>query len=321
MGGKTWIAIIGILTIITITVLWGFVSWPAFTVATVEQEEVAPITLLDDLGRNVTVEKPPERIISMAPSVTEILFAVGLGDRVVGVTNADDYPPEVEKIERIGDAFGWSFEKIVDLKPDLIVMDRFLDLRGEALAKLEGLRLKVLVLYARSVDDMLRNIQLVGKATGTEENATQLVSSLQQRMDAIVEKTKMLPKENMPRVFYTFWYDGTGDPWTAGFNTFADDLIRKAGGINVVGIRGGFFQVGLEVVVWANPQIIIIGETPKYPSPTPDAIRNEARLKDTEALKNGGVHIISSDLVDRPGPRLVDGLEELARLLHPELFP
>lgn len=279
--------------------------------------------VVDDLGRNIVVEKSPNRIVSMAPSVTEILFALEVGDKVVGVTDACDYPPEALQIEKIREPYGdFQIEKIIELNPDLVVMDRYFDLNppGFWLSKLEEVGLTVVVLYAKSLEDVLNNIKIVGRATWSQDRATELVNALESRINAVMERVENLSEEEKPRVFSTGWYDGESDPWTSGYGTFADDLIKRAGGINIAEIKSGFFQIDLEAVVWADPQVILVIEDYKWPTPTYDSLMNDERLQGTQALKNNQVHKIDANLVSRPGPRLVDGLEETAKILHPELF-
>jgi iron complex transport system substrate-binding protein len=283
----------------------------------------AVMVVVDDLGREVVIDTPPERIVSMGPSVTEILFAVGVGDNVVGVTDACDYPPEALEIEKIREPYGdFNVEKIVELEPDLVVMDRYLDLYppGFWLSKLEEVGLEIVVLYAKSFEDISHDIKLVGNATLTQENATGLVASLEQRIKAVTEKVKDLTEDEMPRVFATGFYDGESDPWTSGYGTFGDAIIKKAGGTNVAGIKGGYFQMDIEAIIWANPEIVIVIEDYTWPTPTYDALLSDDRLSTINAIENNAVYKIDANLMSRPGPRLVDGLEETAEILHPELF-
>jgi len=281
------------------------------------------VSVVDDIGRSIDLEIKPERVVSMAPSVTEIIFALGAGDKIVGVTDACDYPPEALEITKIREPFGdFSIEKMVELEPDLVIMDRFLDLYppGKWLSRVEEAGLNVIVLYAQNLDGVFRNIMIVGKAVGAENEASTLVDQLQDRLDEISEITKDLNSEEMPHVFVTGWYDGETDPWTSGYGTFANDIISLAGGINIAEARGGFFQIGLEELVGSNPERIIILEDHLWPTPTYDAIMNDERLRRVTAISEGRVYKVDANLFSRPGPRLVDGIEELARILHPETF-
>jgi len=281
-------------------------------------------TVVDYLGREVPIEEPPKRIVSMAPSVTEILFALGVGDKVVGVTEACNYPAEAQEIEKIREAFGdYNVEKIVELEPDLVVMDRYLDLGaspGSWLSKLEEVGLTVVVVYPKTLDDVFSYIEMIGQATWAQENATNLVSSLEQRVNAVKVKVENVSEDEKPRVFSSGWYDGVTDPWTAGYGTFADDVIRIAGGINVAGIKSGFFQMSLEALVWSDPEIIIVVEDYVWRTPTYDSLMGDDRLQDITAMRNNAVYEIDADLLSRAGPRLVEGLEETVKVLYPELF-
>jgi len=291
---------------------------------TIAEEQPTHVTVVDDLGREILIEEPPNRIVSMAPSLTEILFALGVGDKIVGVTEACNYPPEAQEIEKIHEAFGdYNVEKIVELDPDLVVMDRFLDLGvspGSWLSKLEEVGLVVVVVYPKTFDDVFSNIELIGQATWAQENATNLVNTLELRVQAVMDKVENVSEDEKPRVFSTNYYDGKDDPWTSGYGTFADDVIRIAGGINVVGIKSGFFQMSLEALVWSDPEIIIVLEDDKYLTYTYDYLTRDDRLQDMTAMRNDAVYEIDASLLSRAGPRLVDGLEETAKILHPELF-
>jgi iron complex transport system substrate-binding protein len=309
-----------ILAAAAFSIWWITTSFPTH----VTKEETTYFTVVDYLGREVPIEEPPNRIVSMAPSVTEILFALGVGDKVVGVTEACNYPAEAQEIEKIREAFGdYNVEKIVELEPDLVVMDRYLDLGaspGSWLSKLEEVGLTVVVVYPKTLDDVFSYIEMIGQATMAQENATNLVSSLEQRVNAVKVKVENVSEDEKPRVFSSGWYDGVTDPWTAGYGTFADDVIRIAGGINVAGIKSGFFQMSLEALVWSDPEIIIVVEDYVWRTPTYDSLMHDDRLQDITAMKNGAIYEIDADLLSRAGPRLVEGLEETAKVLYPELF-
>jgi len=309
-----------ILAAAAFSIWWITTSFPTH----VTEEETTYFTVVDYLGREVPIEEPPNRIVSMAPSVTEILFALGVGDKVVGVTEACNYPAEAQEIEKIREAFGdYNVEKIVELEPDLVVMDRYLDLGaspGSWLSKLEEVGLTVVVVYPKTLDDVFSYIEMIGQATWAQENATNLVSSLEQRVNAVKVKVENVSEDEKPRVFSSGWYDGVTDPWTAGYGTFADDVIMIAGGINVAGIKSGFFQMSLEALVWSDPEIIIVVEDYVWRTPTYDSLMHDDRLQDITAMKNDAIYEIDADLLSRAGPRLVEGLEETAKVLYPELF-
>ena len=158
------------------------------------------VSVVDDIGRSIDLEVQPERVVSMAPSVTEIIFTLGAGDKIVGVTDACDYPPEALEITKIREPFGdFSIEKMVELEPDLVIMDRFLDLYppGKWLSRVEEAGLNVIVLYAQNLDGVFRNIMIVGKAVGAENEASTLVDQLQDRLDEI-EPGRTISRKRVP---------------------------------------------------------------------------------------------------------------------------
>ena len=275
----------------------------------------APGEIVDQLGRPVSLDRPPQRIVSMSPSNTEILFALGLGDRVVGVTDYCDFPPEALDKAKIGGFSNPDLEKLVALSPDLIVADQIHE--KEVVPELERRNLPVFVMDPRSMDQVLESIVLLGRATGTEAEAARLVDEMRKRIEAVAQKVAGLSPQERPRVLSITWHDPL---WTAGKGTWEDQLISMAGGQNLFPDLEGYKMVDLEMVLNRDPQVIIAasGHGEALRAPYLWAL-DEPRLKGTEALKKGRVYEIDADIVSRPGPRLVDGLEEMLRLLHPEL--
>ena len=271
----------------------------------------APIQIIDDFGRNVTLEKHPQRIVSTAPSNTEILFALGLGERVIGVTEYCDYPEEALEKEKIGGFSTVDIERITSLNPDLILASEKTGI--ENIEKLEELGMTVVVLQPENVDGILHDIRLVGKITGEEARAMELAGDMENRIKKVQENTKNLEK---PEVFYVVWHDPL---MSAGSGTFISDLIDMAGAVNIAHDMEGYKAMSLEVVVERDPDIIIIptgmGEQPIY-----DFVVAEERLGDVSAVKNERVYKIDQNIVSRAGPRIVDGLEEIAKFIHPEVY-
>ena len=264
-------------------------------------------TFVDDLGRPVTIEGIPQRIISLAPSNTEILFALGLGERVVGVTDYCDYPPEALDKEKIGGYDTPAIEKIVALNPDLILAAHGIPI--DVINTLEGLGLTLFGIESTDLDDLLNDIRTVGKITGKEEEANALTSEMGSRIAAVTDAT--LELEARPRVTYIVWHDPL---WTAGSGTFIHELIEKAGGVNICQDITGYATISIEEVVARNPEVIIASEL-SY-----EWARNETLLENTEARQNNRIYQGDDDLVQRPGPRLVTGLEWFAHFIHPEIF-
>jgi iron complex transport system substrate-binding protein len=284
--------------------------------APAETTAPAPNTIIDQVGRTVTVPSIPQRIVSLSPSNTEILFALGLGDRVVGVTDYCDYPPEAKEKTHIGGFWTPDVETIVSLAPDLVVAQALH--QAEVIPKLEGYGLNVIVLEPKTVDEVLDAINLVGQITGNTKEAAALVKSLQSRIDRVTDKTKDLPESQRPGVFYITWHDPL---MSVGSGNIGDDLITRAGGSNIFHDLEGSVTVSLEEVVQANPDVIIAGVGMGSGEDLPlQFTLEEPRLAGTNARLNNQVYSISMDLPGRAGPRIVDALEQFARFIHPELF-
>ena len=277
-------------------------------------EAAAVITAVDDASRTVYIEQTPQRVVSLSPSITEILFAIGLGDKVVGVTEHCDYPEEARAKPKVGGYFTTSLEDIVAKDPDLILTDGY----DPVMQQLEGLGIPMLVLQPEDIDGIFKDIDLVGKVMNKEEEAARLVDSLQQRLDKVAE-TKASATSS-PTVFYEIDATDPTKPWTTGPGSFADILISLAGGSNIVTESGSWLQLSLEKLLSANPDIIILGD---YPYVTPKQVEERSGVwQDLTAVNLGKVYAVSDpSLTSRPGPRIIDGLEEIARMIHPELFP
>ena len=282
----------------------------------IEETASFPIELTDQLGRVVKLDGIPQRIISIAPSNTEILFALGLADKIVAVTDYDDYPPEAEMKPSIGGFSTPNIEEIVALSPDIIIAASIHE--DKIIPQLEAKGLTVLALDPNNLDEVLAAVTLIGKATGQEKEASGLVAEMQSRIKAVTDKTDSLSQEQKPRVFYIVWHDPLMAP---GSGTFQDDLIRKAGGINIAQELTSWTTISLEAVIEANPEVMIAGVS--HGSLTDlnfQFIKTEPRLRDTDARRNDRVYDVDGDLASRPGPRIIDGLEKFARFIHPELF-
>lgn len=281
-----------------------------------ESEAPYPTTITDQLGRTAALDKPPQRIISLAPSNTEILYALELAERVVAVTDYCNHPLEAEAKPTIGGFSTPNIEEIMASSPDLILATSIHETK--IIPQLEGKGLTVLALNPKTIDAVLRAILLTGKVAGVEKNAAELVDGMRQRIKAVTDRTAGLTPEQRPRAFYIVWHDPLQ---TAGSGTLQDELIQKAGGTNIAQGLTDYANISLEVVVRDNPEVIIAGvghgsgqdQTFQY-------AQTEPRLRDTDARRNSRIYAINSDLTSRPGPRIVEGLEQLAQFIHPELF-
>jgi len=265
------------------------------------------VTVIDVLGREVKVELPIESIVSIAPSNTEILFALGLGDRVIGVTEACDYPPDAKSKPKVGQV-EMNIEKIVEMSPDLVVAVASMQL--PVIETVSRLGIPVLALDPKTLPDVLDSITLVGKATGTEEAASLLVQRLGKQIQDIQSKAaKAVAGEVRPRVFVEIWDDPL---MTAGPGTFIDELIRVAGGENIAGDAGMEWpEFSVEVVVERDPDVIVTVWKDA------DDVRMRPAWEGISAVKTGRIHRVNPDILTRPGPRLVEGLLEILEIIHP----
>jgi len=270
-------------------------------------EQTSVDYVFDDLGRLVAINGTPQRIVSLAPSNTEILFALGLGEKVVGVTDWCDYPPEALEKEKVGSYDTPDIEKIVALTPDLILVAYGTTM--DVINNLVELGLTVFGIKTTDLDDLLNDIKTIGEITDKEVEAYALTSEMESRIQAVTNQTEEL--EERPRVFYIVWHDPL---WTAGSETFIHELIEKGGGVNICQNITGYTTISIEEVVARNPEVIITSEW------SFEWAMNETSLNSTDARQNGRIYQGDDDLVQRPGPRLVKGLEWFAHFIHPEIF-
>jgi iron complex transport system substrate-binding protein len=302
----------------------GYMAWTALAVAVSSviaftggyyagaiTTEGDSILLVDDYGRTIKLDSLPERIVSTAPTPTEMLFAVGAGDLVVGVDSYSDYPAEVANITKVGD-YTLSTEVIVSLQPDLIVSSDLVPI--SQLELLEDLGIPFVILATRTLDDVLKDLRLVGILTGHVDEANELADELENRIEAVTSKTQTVDLVK-PRVYLEYY-----PFWTYGPGSFGDDLIALAGGINIAeNTSSEYPMLTSEFVIAQDPEIIVY--TVGYmTTTTADEISSRPGWDVITAVSEGNIHSMDDNLLSRYGPRIVDGLEELAALLHPDLF-
>jgi iron complex transport system substrate-binding protein len=271
------------------------------------------LSLTDGLGRTVELPGPAQRIVSLSPATTEILFAVGAGAQVVGRDMFSDYPAEALDAADIGGSWGeYNTEAIVSLSPDLVIAGGINP--PELVASLESLGLTVYFLSnPNTLEELYVNIELLGKMTGHEETASDRIVSLDDRAKAV--DAALAGVAEYPVVYYEL--DST--PYTAGPGTFVDLLIARAGGVNFgASMESAWAQVSLEQLILADPDIIVLGDS-AY-GETSETVSARPGWSALTAVKKVQIFAFDDNLVSRPGPRLVDGLEALARLIHPEAF-
>ncbi|BAU26751.1 iron complex transport system substrate-binding protein [Aneurinibacillus soli] len=270
-----------------------------------------PITLQDKSGTDVKIEKKPTRIVSIIPSTTEIAFAVGAGNEIVGVSNYDNYPAEAAKKEKVGD-LKVNKEKVVALNPDLVLADSS---SGDAVTALRKSGLTVLVTEAKNIDEVYKSIGLIGEATGHTGEADKLVQNMQADVRAVQEKVKAIPDEKKPKV----WVEVDPSLFTAGKGTFIDDMVTLAGGKNIAADVEGWKKLSEEKVLERNPDVIL-NTYGYYDKEATAKILKRPTWQQVKAVQTKRVQALDSDVVTRPGPRITQGLQEVARALHPDLF-
>jgi len=271
------------------------------------------LAIKDDVGRTVKIEGEPDRIVSLSPGNTEILFALGLGERVVGVTEQCDYPPEAKEKPKVGGFSTISIERVVSLEPDLVLATGGIQLR--TVNQLEERGIKTVVLSPKTVEGILRDIELVGKITNRNREAKTLVGGMRGRIEFIKSGTWQLMSR--PRVYYEVWHSPL---MSVGRGTWINELIELAGGRNIFSDSLDPYPIiSSELVIERDPEIIIIKRGYMGGVAKQDIFRRPGWGR-ISAVKIGRIYEIDENILIRPGPRIVDGLEALARVIHPELF-
>jgi iron complex transport system substrate-binding protein len=270
------------------------------TVSTSQYRHIA-----DDMGQNVKVPKKIDKIVSMAPSITEIIFALNVGNKLVGRDQASNFPATAKDIDIVSTYEGVDMELLLVKDPDIIIIDKSLDFYDTNYNKMKDYGFNVFRIYPRTIEDVMDNIELIGKVTNTESTTKQLVEGLEDRIDTVKTRETLKPK-----VLYVIYYDGTTSPWVGTSSTFSGDLVNTAGGkVALEDDMGIAIQTTIENIISLNPDIIFTSQDDVWPTPSRDTILNDEALKDVNAVKNNLVIDVNADLVDRPGPRIVDGLE------------
>lgn len=301
----------------TATVAPAATEVPATQAATaVPATEAAVVAFTDGLGREVKLEGPAQRVVSLAPSITEFLFAVGAGSQTVGRDEMSNFPEEALNVASIGSTYGdLNTEAILALKPDLVIAAQANT--PEQVKALENLGVTVYYLNNPvTFAELFEQVKLFGQLTGHEEEASALAESLSVRVDAVTAATANFVEK--PKVFYEI--DGTdaSKPWTTGAGTFIDTIIAMAGGVNIGGVLSEpYAQISVEEIVLQNPDFILLGDA-AY-GVTAESVAARPGWADLTAVKSGAIIPFDDNLASRPGPRLVDGLEEMLKILYPEL--
>ena len=279
------------------------------------QPQFQPGTYTDDTGRQVNISEIPQRIVSFGPSITEILFALDLGENVVGVSDFCDYPEAAKLKPKVGNAFSPSIETVVGLEPDLVLTVKHEQFNSE----LDSLGITYIVLDPKDVDSIVDSIELAAEVTGRVKEGNQLVKDMRDRISQVVDLVKGAPKVS---VFFIVDATDPNNPWTAGPGSFIDDIIGMAGGKNIAAeAPAAWAQLSIEQIVSSDPDIIIIQTmVGGVPTVSKEVLKGNPAWQEMTAVKQDRIYFIDGDLVSRPGPRIVQGLEEMAKIIHPERF-
>ncbi len=265
------------------------------------------------MGRLVSVPTNPTRIISLAPNITEILFALDAEGRIVGVTEFSNYPPEAQKLPKVGTYIKPNIERMVELSPDLVIATADGDKEGEV-KKLDSLGIPVYVINPTDIKGIIETIREVGDLIGSTDEATELTMEMEKRISDVKERVSKYPKV---RVLLELGIDPI---ITISSGTFQDDLIGLAGGINIAaGERVRYPRFSIEEVIVRAPDVIIITSMTSVEDHG-QGIKRWSRWETIPAVRDGRIYVLDSDIIDRPSPRIVDGLEVLARFFHPEAY-
>ena len=271
---------------------------------------VYPLKVVDSYNRTVTIDTEPKRVITIAPNIAETVYALNKGETLVGRSDYDDYPAQISKVATLGQLTNPSIEKIVELKPDVVIASTHFG--KDIVKKLEDLNIKIIVLYGQdNFDGVYNTITKVGEVLNANEKAKTLVQDMKKKVENIVAKVKTAQK---PSVYYVVGFGKAGD-YTAGKDTFIGNMLEMAGGNNAAKDVVGW-KYSIEKLVEKNPDILICSKD--YGSKK--GIEATTGYKDLKAVKGKKLLEMDQNIVDRQGPRLADGLEALAKLIHPELF-
>lgn len=266
----------------------------------------------------------PQRIVSLAPGITEILFALGVGDRVVGVTDWCDYPPAAKDKPSVGGYINFSIEKVVGLEPDLAIGAHGIDL--SRLERLESLGIRTYAEDPKTFEDVIGQIERIGRMVGAQQRARDIAARMRRDIRDVTSRVAAVAQKPKPRVMYGSW---EAPVFVAGPDNFIDEAIRTVGGANIAADAGTPWPTGysIEKIVAHDPQVMVRGFNPTHGGSMGERARDVAALKNDAvwgtiaAVRTGRVHWMNENLLVRPGPRLTEGLKQIGRFIHPDLFP
>ncbi|MGE7122238.1 ABC transporter substrate-binding protein [Peribacillus sp. NPDC046944] len=276
-------------------------------------EEVKSYTVTDDSGKEITFDKVPETVISLQPSNTEILYALGVGNKVIGATDFDNYPEEAKDVERVSDSMTINSEKIISLKPDVIIAYTIGD--EAALKPLEDAGIPIFIIKsAVTFDDVYSDINQISKVMGVTDKGEDLVKNIKKQIKDVEEKVASVDSKEKTY----FEISPSPEIYTAGAETFQQEILASAGIENIFADQKGWAKIADEEVVKRNPDAIIT--TVGYVDNAVDEIKSRKGWKDVSAVKEDQVYQLSEDVMSRPGPRIGEAVELTAKTIYPQLF-
>jgi iron complex transport system substrate-binding protein len=288
---------------------------PSQTARVQPPDERVAVMLTDAQGVVVTVEGRPERIVSAAPTMTEILFALGVGERVVAVTDHCNYPPEASALDRIGGWWTPSTERVLAAQPDLVISSR-----GNPPDFINAVRsadIPVFTTDPQTLDDIFAAIRHIGVLIGESEAGEELVTQMKARLEAVAAQIEDVPAQARPTVFMVLQVVPL---WTAGAGTFQDDAMRAAGGRNIAADVEGFGAHGIESLLAKDPDLLLLSTMDDDPERMKREVRATSGLRHLSAVKSGRMIVLEADPIMRPGPRTVEAVEAMAAAFYPERF-
>ncbi|MCM3789186.1 ABC transporter substrate-binding protein [Domibacillus indicus] len=274
-----------------------------------------PVTVTGADNQKVEIEAAPERIISLMPSTTEIAFELNLGDQIVGVTDNDTYPEEVNEKEKVG-GMSLNVEKILSLNPDLVLADISND--EKAISQIREAGIDVLVSSeAQSIDQIYTSFELIGEATGTQDEAQKDIEEVKEGLAEIQEKASQIKEEDKKNIYFEI--GASPEIYSVGNGTFINEVIELVGANNIMNTEEGWPKVSEEAVIAKNPDTILINYG-AYEENALDGVLKRQGWESVAAIKNKEVFEVDGDLTSRPGPRIVQGAEQIAKAVYPDVF-
>ena len=273
------------------------------------EQTVYPFTIKDSSGFDLTIEKAPAKVVSILSSETEILYAIGAGEQVVGVDEFSNYPPEALEKPKVGDVTT-NIEAVLALEPDLVLASSTMN--AAAVEQLRALNINVYATDPKTYDEVIEKIELIGKIMNKQKEASDVAAHMQSVKAEVTDKIKDAAKKS---VFFE-----VSEGWTVGSGEFINELITLVGGSNIAAEQQGWFEVDNEQVIKQNPEVILFSSYGGDTNSLVDGIAARSGWDAIDAVKNKAIFPINEDLVSRVGPRLADALQAMSAAVHPELF-